>query len=547
MTGITLSAVAAVLLAQGASAESHPDVRCGGYCLFVALDALGLAPRTYEELERQLGSAEPKGYSVARLREVAQARGAHAVAVETTIDGLRARADREKFACIALMSDEHFLALYDLDGKIAYVVDPPRTYETPVETFRKFWTGNALLISSDPLASEESLARGPWRRVVTTLAVGVALVFLFLIVRGRGVARAARTAGLGACLAAIAGCGWPAQTVTANGSPKLRLEPEAHDLGVMPIGRLDDYRDVTTFLINEGEGVLRIESVESNCSCTALELEDDHIPPGGRVRLISRIKLGSTPEARRVALKIETNDPTRPIAAPTFTWRAVPPVRAEPASVDWPTVEPGTHPSQTLVIFYRSTGRPGPFRVTCTSYAAAIESVFENQPIEASPRTVAGDEEVRLGTLQVRVREALDPGDFAQPLLLKVLAGEEEVARLSVPVSWRIRPAVEVVPNRLALGRAHAGDVVERTVLFRSTSRSAFRVASVRADDPALTLESTGGDGASPDQAVAFRLTVPDASGPWRTTLRVQTDHEKATDLELPLSAIVEPIEPASR
>jgi hypothetical protein len=545
MSGMALAAVAGMLMSQNLTpappaAGGHRDVRCGGLCLYVALEALGLAPKAYAELERRLGPAEPKGYSVAQLAEAAKALGAHALAVETTIENLKARAKRERYACIVLMSDAHFLTLYDLDDAAAHVVDPPREYAIPIATFRPFWTGTALLIGREPLASEESLARGAWWPAAAAGAGGVALACLVLgLVRARGGRRAAAAAGMGVGLAALAGCGAAGPTATATATPRppaLRLEPEAHELGDVPVGRPDDYRDVTTFLVNEGGAELRITSVESNCSCTALGLEADRVPPGGRVRLASRVKLGNTAEPRRVALRIATNDPARPVAAPTFTWRAVPPVRTEPAAVDWPAVAPGAHPAQELAVHYRPAGRPGPFRVECTSYATAVEATFE-----AAEGSAGGDgAEVRLGTLRVRLREALDAGDFAQPLALKVFAGEEEAARLDVPVSWRVRPEVELIPNRLALGRARPGEVIARTVGLRSASGRAFRVASIRADDAALALEAAPAAEAAPAQAVTLRVTVPDAGGPWRTIVRLRTDHEGATDLELPVSALVE-------
>jgi ABC-type bacteriocin/lantibiotic exporter with double-glycine peptidase domain len=130
------------------------NLRCGSYALYVCLTGLGLTQDTFADLERKLGPPGAAGYSILQLEEVAKDYGANTLIVETSIDNLKSR--REPFGCIVLLKRSHFVALYDIDGDRAYIIDPPREYSVPLDTFRALWEGKALLIAKGPLALHAS-------------------------------------------------------------------------------------------------------------------------------------------------------------------------------------------------------------------------------------------------------------------------------------------------------------------------------------------------------------------------------------------------------
>lgn len=155
------------------------DLRCGGYCLFVALRALDQTTMTYAEFERKLGPPGPAGYSMGQLAEVARSLGAHAMGVQTTLDNLRAR--QGQFACIALVDRSHFLMIADIKEDYLEVIDPPQHYGVPQTTFEQLWKGDALLISPDPLVEEGALApraTWPWPAAGASLIVVALLTLL---------------------------------------------------------------------------------------------------------------------------------------------------------------------------------------------------------------------------------------------------------------------------------------------------------------------------------------------------------------------------------
>lgn len=174
--GLIIS-LALAALAQ-APATNETDLRCGSYCLYVSLKGLDLPVKGLAEVEGKLGPPLAAGYSLGQLDEVARGYGAHTLAVDTSLENLHRRPGR--FACIAHVRGSHFVNVADVNEREILIVDPPRKYTLPLDTFRGMWAGKALLIAPQPLLAEEELPRPlPWRRVVGTAGIGL-LVLLFL-------------------------------------------------------------------------------------------------------------------------------------------------------------------------------------------------------------------------------------------------------------------------------------------------------------------------------------------------------------------------------
>lgn len=153
-------AAASILLAgQGPASPAQSDARCGGFCLYVAMKTLDVAPSSYPELEKMLGRCDSQGYSMAKLEETARGAGLATIAVDTTLANLAAR--EERFVSIGLLNNRHYVIFVPLEGRVQ-VVDPPKSFELPIDSFHHLWTGKALLLGRTPFQSEESLrqARG---------------------------------------------------------------------------------------------------------------------------------------------------------------------------------------------------------------------------------------------------------------------------------------------------------------------------------------------------------------------------------------------------
>ena len=71
--------------------SENVELRCGEYCLFVALRALDIDVPTVESLEQALGQPGTIGYSMEQLALAAEAFGAHTLGVQTSLKHLERR------------------------------------------------------------------------------------------------------------------------------------------------------------------------------------------------------------------------------------------------------------------------------------------------------------------------------------------------------------------------------------------------------------------------------------------------------------------------
>ena len=144
--------------ADDSDAAVRPE--CGFYCLAVGLRTFGVEGSGAAALRARLGDPGAEGYSLAELDRAATDLGAQTLAVETTLENLKARAAAgERFAAIAHVDENHFVLVsgFEPDGRVK-VIDPPQSYLQPAETFTARWDGRALLLSPDSLARKRSWA-----------------------------------------------------------------------------------------------------------------------------------------------------------------------------------------------------------------------------------------------------------------------------------------------------------------------------------------------------------------------------------------------------
>ena len=145
--------------AQSVSSPQAGDspLRCGLYCLYITLKSFEKGPASLPELEETVGLPPSSGYSLLTLKEAAVAAGLNATCVNTTLELLQKR--HERLACIAHVQRNHFVLLAGVENDEVIIIDPPTAYRLPVKTFLSRWKGEVLLLSPEPLQSEESLSR----------------------------------------------------------------------------------------------------------------------------------------------------------------------------------------------------------------------------------------------------------------------------------------------------------------------------------------------------------------------------------------------------
>ncbi|TWT69191.1 Peptidase C39 family protein [Crateriforma conspicua] len=132
-------------------------VDCGVEALYLAIASLG-NNETLDGFASRLPSPGPNGHSLTDLARFAKDRGFHVRLVDTSCNNLTERSANESFACIAWIAPNHFVNIAECVEHQVTVVDFPNRRTMPISLFRKDWNGEALLISTDELASEASLS-----------------------------------------------------------------------------------------------------------------------------------------------------------------------------------------------------------------------------------------------------------------------------------------------------------------------------------------------------------------------------------------------------
>jgi ABC-type bacteriocin/lantibiotic exporter with double-glycine peptidase domain len=163
------------------------DVECGLRCLYVASVALGNT-EDYEQLRQAAPKpASSQGYSLLQLRDMADSMGFQTLLVSTNADQLQARSQRQRFACIAWLSEQHFALVADYRDRRVLVVDPPKKYWSDTIVFSHKWPGQALLIATEPLLGEDELYPLPWKMfLIFSLGITIVAAGGTLALRKRG-------------------------------------------------------------------------------------------------------------------------------------------------------------------------------------------------------------------------------------------------------------------------------------------------------------------------------------------------------------------------
>lgn len=179
--------------------EPDRDDLCGTYVLYVAAKSLGADVRTLANFESVLGPPPRGGHSLAELAEAAERFPLKTMGVQTTLANLEKRTP--PWACIARLEVGHYVLIGQIDGESVLVVDPPTSTRLPRSVFENLWDGNALLISTAPLLSEEAVTQLPivrhatgggvtnwlWRSLLILVVSGLGLSAIYLWRQGKPV------------------------------------------------------------------------------------------------------------------------------------------------------------------------------------------------------------------------------------------------------------------------------------------------------------------------------------------------------------------------
>ena len=242
----------------------------------------------------------------------------------------------------------HYVLLYDIDDTSVYLIDGTEAKRIPRDTFLQLWTRNSLLVGQTPFLREEIIGDTGWTRLLVFAGGAILLLSFALLCAPRAyirviqnrVSRKTVVVTLLGVACAFSGCrrDVPTSRLSHKGPARIYVDRNLYSLGLVPLESISSSTyDVPIAIRNNGGENLVIQGIETGCVCTSVEvLTNRTIQPGENSELTARIKLGYSPERRRTALTITTNDPANPVVEVAIEWQVVNPLRTLPPSYHWP-------------------------------------------------------------------------------------------------------------------------------------------------------------------------------------------------------------------
>lgn len=307
----------------------------------------------------------------------------------------------------------------------------------------------------------------------------------------------------------------------AAGRPRLELDGTRRDLGVVtPREKMS----LEFQLRNPGARNLTVSNLRSSCGCAPATIDKNPIPPGETATIAVSFQ---TPEAAGLvghAVLFETDDPDHAAVQLGFQVMVQRPVESTPPNLYVGVMMCGQQVAHELEL--------------CTTAGDAF-AVTEVQPsaswIRAEPIASTAPHRRRF---RITVTGGLKPGKFSESLQFRTTCPKQEVVR--VPVTGETVAGFKINPDRLLLGSAPAGSVVDAQLLIteitpETASVNSIAVAGKDWDVIAWKAEKTSGT----MTRINFKIRVPDTAGYKRTTLHVHP-RMRSEPYEILISCLVQ-------
>lgn len=331
--------------------------------------------------------------------------------------------------------------------------------------------------------------------------------------------------------------------------PKAQLDSAVHDFG-----RMDPLtvREHVFVIRNVGDAPLELTEGPTTCKCTLASLGQRSVPPGGKAHVVVQWNSGRDPVYAHSAT-IYTNDPLHKALQLSIQGTVATMFRAVPEQLVFSRVTPGDTPSATALVYSQlwDDMELEPIEPSLDGMVVTISEVdtVEKDPLQArSARRIT-----------VTLPADLPEGYFATPLTIhgKPAGGTpEQAADCELGIEGKVIRRLAVygpeidVNGTIDMGRIRQGNSghVRLLMKLRDVERR-LPVKNVQATPSFLQVwvEPYQTDSSKdlglyylhvevPKDAPTFRLP-PDRRG----MIRIEFDHPRVAQLELPVDVIVIP------
>jgi hypothetical protein len=151
------------------------------------------------------------------------------------------------------------------------------------------------------------------------------------------------------------------------------------------------------------------------------------------------------------------------------------------------------------------------------------------------------EEDVHTADLMVSTAPKEHESSERAVLNVSLRCGDTERARLDLPITWMVVPAIGVAPRRLFIGTSSPGQTIRRKLTLSAAKGQPFVTRAVETESDRIHLEISDQLGESRSvHVIDLGLTAPTATGPWSDNILIQTDSAEQPTVVVPVAGVVE-------
>lgn len=170
----------------------------------------------------------------------------------------------------------------------------------------------------------------------------------------------------------------PAAAEAPAPAPKIVCPEKEYDFGEKA-----NNQDVEhTYVVrNEGNLTLEIKSVRASCGCTAVNLSENMVPPGGEAKINAKLNLRGRTGQQFKNITVECNDPATPTVVLVLKGNAVAELAVNPAQIFFGRLQADTAITGAVEIVSQGTNglHLTGIKPDQPAYGAVVETVEEGK------------------------------------------------------------------------------------------------------------------------------------------------------------------------
>jgi hypothetical protein len=310
------------------------------------------------------------------------------------------------------------------------------------------------------------------------------------------------------------------EEATTTAQPKVRVDSEQHNFGVVEVDSLSSHAFKFT---NEGDAPLLLTAGATSCGrCTVAEIPEAPIPPGGTVDVTVQYSASSSESDFRQTAWINTNDSDRPSVMLAIEGRIAQSFRAVPSDLNFSKVSSSESKSIELQLLGFADKS---LEVLKHEFLEPESSDYFSAEFGPLPQQEWKDDGAKSGMrVAVTVKPGLPLGPIRQKIRLETNLDRNPV--LEVPIAGTVVSDIEIFGprgwdsdhNMLTIGPVKSREGAVRTlwVLVRGEHRQNVEVktGSVEPNLLKVSVGSPSTSGASPVVRIPLTIEIPKGSPP---------------------------------